>query len=63
MALSVVAANRLDIYRRRGEPLPEGWALDKDGEPTNDADRAEPRRLDHGGGRATRAPAWPWSCR
>lgn len=37
MALSVVAANRLDIYRRRGEPLPEGWALDKDGEPTNDA--------------------------
>ena len=36
MALSVVAANRLDIFRRRGEPLPEGWALDKDGEPTND---------------------------
>jgi L-2-hydroxycarboxylate dehydrogenase (NAD+) len=36
MALSVVAANRLDIYRRRGENLPEGWALDKDGEPTND---------------------------
>jgi LDH2 family malate/lactate/ureidoglycolate dehydrogenase len=37
MALSVVAANRLDIYRRRGEPLPPGWALDKDGEPTDDA--------------------------
>src|SRR5688572_25262206 len=37
MALSVVAANRLDIYRRRGEPLPVGWALDKDGEPTDDA--------------------------
>lgn len=36
MALSVVAANRLDIFRRRNEPLPEGWALDKDGEPTND---------------------------
>src|SRR3954468_5193353 len=37
MALSVGAATRLDISRRRGEPLPEGWALDKDGEPTNDA--------------------------
>jgi L-2-hydroxycarboxylate dehydrogenase (NAD+) len=36
MALSVVAGNRLDIYRRRGEPIPEGWALDKDGEPTTD---------------------------
>ena len=37
IALSVVAGNRLDIYRRRGEPLPDGWALDKDGEPTTDA--------------------------
>jgi LDH2 family malate/lactate/ureidoglycolate dehydrogenase len=36
IALSVVAGNRLDIYRRRGEPIPEGWALDKDGEPTTD---------------------------
>ncbi|HEX8966511.1 MAG TPA: Ldh family oxidoreductase, partial [Chloroflexota bacterium] len=38
IALSVVAGNRLDIYRRRNEPLPEGWALDRDGEPTTDAD-------------------------
>jgi LDH2 family malate/lactate/ureidoglycolate dehydrogenase len=36
MALSVVAGNRLDIYRRRGLPIPLGWALDKDGEPTTD---------------------------
>jgi L-2-hydroxycarboxylate dehydrogenase (NAD+) len=36
IALSVVAGNRLDIYRRRGEPIPAGWALDKDGEPTTD---------------------------
>jgi LDH2 family malate/lactate/ureidoglycolate dehydrogenase len=36
MALSVVAGNRLDIYRRRGEPIPEGWAFDKDGNPTTD---------------------------
>ena len=37
IALSVVAGNRLDIYRRRGESIPTGWALDKDGEPTTSA--------------------------
>jgi L-2-hydroxycarboxylate dehydrogenase (NAD+) len=37
MALSTVAGNRLDIYRRRGEPIPEGWALDQDGFPTTSA--------------------------
>ncbi|MBV9173352.1 MAG: Ldh family oxidoreductase [Chloroflexi bacterium] len=37
IALSVVAGNRLDIYRRRHEPLPStNWALDKSGEPTTD---------------------------
>jgi LDH2 family malate/lactate/ureidoglycolate dehydrogenase len=36
IALSVVAGNRLDIYRRRGEPIPLGWALDRNGEPTTD---------------------------
>jgi LDH2 family malate/lactate/ureidoglycolate dehydrogenase len=36
IALSVVAGNRLDIYRRRNEPIPAGWALDRDGEPTTD---------------------------
>jgi LDH2 family malate/lactate/ureidoglycolate dehydrogenase len=36
IALSVVAGNRMDIYRRRGEPMPLGWALDQDGEPTSD---------------------------
>jgi L-2-hydroxycarboxylate dehydrogenase (NAD+) len=44
IALSVVAGNRLDIYRRRGEPLPEGWALDGTGAPTTDAQAAQ-----HGG--------------
>ncbi len=36
IALSVVAGNRMDIYRRRNEPMPTGWALDKDGNPTTD---------------------------
>jgi LDH2 family malate/lactate/ureidoglycolate dehydrogenase len=40
IALSVVAGNRLDIYKRRGEPIPAGWALDKNGEPTTDANAA-----------------------
>jgi L-2-hydroxycarboxylate dehydrogenase (NAD+) len=34
IALSVVAGNRLDIYKRRGEDLPPGWALDGDGNET-----------------------------
>src|SRR5579859_3238889 len=38
IALSVVAGNRLDIYKRRGEPAPEGWALDGEGEPTTNPD-------------------------
>jgi LDH2 family malate/lactate/ureidoglycolate dehydrogenase len=38
IALSVVAGNRLDIYKRRGEPAPEGWALDGEGEPTINPD-------------------------
>jgi LDH2 family malate/lactate/ureidoglycolate dehydrogenase len=40
MALSVVAGNRLDIFRRRNEPIPAGWALDASGEPTTDANAA-----------------------
>ncbi|MGH2350855.1 MAG: Ldh family oxidoreductase [Chloroflexota bacterium] len=44
MALSVVAGNRLDIHRRRGQPIPVGWAFDKDGQPTTD-----PRARSQGG--------------
>jgi len=50
MALSVVAGNRLDIYRRRGEPIPEGWAFDKDGNPTTD-----PHQVRQGGSLAPMA--------
>jgi len=36
MATSVVAGGKLDIARIKGESIPLGWALDKDGQPTTD---------------------------
>lgn len=36
MASSAVAANKLAVYRRRNEPVPLGWIIDKDGNPTTD---------------------------
>jgi len=36
MATSVVAGGKLDVARLRGEPIPLGWALDKEGRPTTD---------------------------
>jgi LDH2 family malate/lactate/ureidoglycolate dehydrogenase len=37
MATSVAAGGKLDMAIIRGEPIPLGWALDKDGQPTTDA--------------------------
>ena len=39
MTTSVVAEGKIRIKRNRGEPLPEGWALDAGGEPTLDPNR------------------------
>jgi LDH2 family malate/lactate/ureidoglycolate dehydrogenase len=36
MATSVVAAGKLEIARRRGQPVPEGWAVDSEGLPVSD---------------------------
>ncbi|HET7769600.1 MAG TPA: Ldh family oxidoreductase [Chloroflexota bacterium] len=36
MATSVVAGGKLDIARIKGEQIPLGWALDKDGKPMTD---------------------------
>jgi len=36
MATSVVAGGKLDIARLKGQPIPLGWALDKEGVPTTD---------------------------
>lgn len=37
---SVVAKSEVLLRARKGEPIPEGWALDAQGEPTTDADAA-----------------------
>lgn len=39
MATSVVPIGRIEVFRRRGEPVPAGWGADSDGLPTTDADR------------------------
>ena len=36
-ATSVVAKSKFKEYANTGKPLPEGWALDSDGNPTTDA--------------------------
>ena len=36
MATTVVAAGKVEIARREGKPIPEGWAVDSDGRPITD---------------------------
>ncbi len=38
MATSVVAKSKFKEYKAANKPLPDGWALDKNGKPTNDPD-------------------------
>lgn len=40
MALSTVARGKIAAYAREGRPLPDGWALDASGVPTNDPQAA-----------------------
>lgn len=35
-ATSVAARGEIELHRRAGKPLPEGWAIDAEGEPTTD---------------------------
>ncbi len=37
MATTVVPRGKLEVYRRKGLPLPLGWAVDATGQPTSDA--------------------------
>ena len=38
MATSIVAKSKFKQFKEAGRELPDGWALDKDGNPTNDPD-------------------------
>lgn len=40
LSVSKVARGNILAARQKGEPIPEGWALDKDGNPTTDAQAA-----------------------
>jgi LDH2 family malate/lactate/ureidoglycolate dehydrogenase len=42
MATSVVAAGKFEIARRRGLPVPEGWAVDAEGLPITDPHHLHP---------------------
>ncbi len=39
-ATSVAARGEIELHRRAGTPLPEGWAIDADGQPTTDPEAA-----------------------
>ncbi|PVB63439.1 Ldh family oxidoreductase [Labrenzia sp. 011] len=39
-ATSAFARGEIELYKRAGKPLPDGVAIDKDGNPTNDPDAA-----------------------
>jgi len=39
MATSVVPIGKLEVYRRKGQPIPEGWAIDRDGNPATDVEK------------------------
>ena len=39
-ATSVAARGEIELHRRAGKPLPEGWAIDADGKPTTDPEAA-----------------------
>ncbi len=41
MATSTVAMGKIHDFAARGEPIPEGWALDGNGDPTTDAEAAK----------------------
>jgi (2R)-3-sulfolactate dehydrogenase (NADP+) len=40
LSLSAVARGKIMVAARDGNPIPEGWAIDKDGQPTTDAKAA-----------------------
>jgi len=51
MATSVVAGGKLEVARREGTSIPEGWAIDEEGKPATD-----PTRVLHRGGEGSLLP-------
>eukprot|EP00095_Tigriopus_kingsejongensis_P004786 maker-scaffold77_size404793-snap-gene-3.24 protein:Tk04786 transcript:maker-scaffold77_size404793-snap-gene-3.24-mRNA-1 annotation:"PREDICTED: uncharacterized protein LOC101856578" len=52
MATTSKAAGKIELYRRQGKPIPVGWAVDKEGNPTTDPEAAvqgQPRLMPLGG--------------
>ena len=43
-ATSVAARGEIELHRRAGKPLPEGWAIDAEGNPTTDPAATRVRR-------------------
>ena len=39
-ATTTVPKGKLEVYKRKGKPLLDGWAIDREGEPTTDPDEA-----------------------
>ena len=63
MATSAVAAGKITLARNRGETVPDGWIIDKDGNPTNNpedyrAGGAISRWVRTRGTRATACHSW-----
>jgi len=50
MATSVSAMGKIIAFKHRGEKIPEGWAVDKDGNPTTDPEAALKGSLSPSGG-------------
>ena len=44
MATTAVAYGKIEMALRKDEPIPDGWAIDKEGQPTND-----PKEMADGG--------------
>jgi len=42
MATSAAAVGKMELARTHGNQIPQGWALDKDGQPTSDPEKALP---------------------
>jgi len=40
VALGVTAHGKIRVFAQKGEAIPDGWAFDRDGQPTNDAQAA-----------------------